>query len=424
MMIDFDTKPVLKRIKPSAEEKKHLQDTISWMKQLIFSKAQEKDQDVEVIPGGSTAKGTFLKGDFDVDMFVRFRSDSKDLSDELESILSSISEQEGFSLERVHGSRDYFTFTARGCFFEIVPVKYITDPKHAENVTDMSPLHIIWSEKRLTEEKRDDIRLAKQFCKANGVYGAESYIKGFSGHVLEILVIHHGGFEALLENASEWKKKEVIDPAGHHDNPQKALNESKQQSPLILVDPVDPQRNAAAALSKERYDHFKTQAHRFLTNPSEDFFTIPHFKREKVINQHKENDILFIITITPQSGKKDVVGAKILQVYKHLKRQLELHEFNIKHSAWWFDEEESHIALFVDNTPLSETRLHQGPPVSRTQAAERFKTMHNNVFEKEGVWVARVAREYTDAETCIRQLLNGTYISERVKAHSLETIRE
>ena len=82
--------------------------------------ALNTDIDVEVVAGGSTAKGTFLAGDFDIDLFVRFKTITKDFSDSLELLLSDLATDQDIMIERIHGSRDYFTFAFEGLFFEIV----------------------------------------------------------------------------------------------------------------------------------------------------------------------------------------------------------------------------------------------------------------------------------------------------------------
>ena len=49
-----------------------------------------------------------------------------------------------------------------------------------------------------------------EFCKVAGVYGAESYIQGFSGYVLELLVINYKGFKGVIRNVAKWKDRTII----------------------------------------------------------------------------------------------------------------------------------------------------------------------------------------------------------------------
>ena len=209
--------------------------------------------------GGSFAKNTWLKGDYDVDIFVAFARMHKNqnMSDLLASALKK------WKPARLHGSRDYFQIR-KSINYEIIPVLAIKKPSRARNVTDFSIKHVAWVNSK-TKKLKNDIRLLKKFCKAQRVYGAESYIRGFSGHVVDILVIYYGGFLKLLRKARAWTPKTVIDYNNSYKG--KALlimNESKTEGPLVLVDPVQPERNAAAALSQENYDKFVKAAKAFL----------------------------------------------------------------------------------------------------------------------------------------------------------------
>ena len=177
--------------------------------------------------GGSVAKGTFLSHDHDVDIFVQFSRTEKDLSALLEPAVKAAFP----GAQRLHGSRDYFRIEGK-LNYEIVPVLKIKKTSEAVNVTDCSPLHVAWVKK--FPKLRQDIMLTKAFCKSASVYGAESYIGGFSGHVVDILTIWAKGFLPLLRKSQKWKPKEVIDYYTIHKG--KALfrlNKSKLSSPSV-----------------------------------------------------------------------------------------------------------------------------------------------------------------------------------------------
>ena len=178
----------LNLIKPNKEEEKEVSGRInSFLKQVNTGLKGAK-----AILGGSGSKGTWLKDAHDADIFVQFNYDQfKDKSDQLSDILEKHLKKK-FKIIRLHGSRDYFQVKEKnalnsensgntgGVFtFEIVPVLKISKAEQALNITDVSLLHSVWVNKH--KKYADDIRLMKQFCKAQGVYGAESYLKGFSG---------------------------------------------------------------------------------------------------------------------------------------------------------------------------------------------------------------------------------------------------
>ncbi|MFT4313195.1 MAG: nucleotidyltransferase domain-containing protein, partial [Candidatus Woesearchaeota archaeon] len=171
--------------------------------------------DAVVQLGGSLAKNTFLPDDFDADVFVRFAPSYPDT--ELSKLLQNIVKELNIPFDIVHGSRDYVQLTYDDLAYEIIPVCRIDSPESARNVTDMSYMHVDWVNAHTKNTSLcEEIRLTKVFCKAQRVYGAESYIGGFSGHIIDILVIYYGGFLTLLEASQTWTSNYVIDPENYY----------------------------------------------------------------------------------------------------------------------------------------------------------------------------------------------------------------
>ena len=128
----------------------------------------------------------------------------------------------------------------------------------------------------------------------------------------------------------------------------------------------------------------------------------------------KKNESLFTIAASPKQGKKDVVATKVFKVFEFLQRHLTLHEFIIKDGGWHYDPALCVIYFVLDNKPLPETMLRQGPPISNEVASTRFKEVHKEVFQKGDRLYAEVKREFTDSKECILHLLNQDYVKERV----------
>lgn len=414
----MDYREILAAIKPSAAEEEKIEQVRSTLITSIEKSAKERNINIIIQAGGSTAKGTFLKGDYDVDVFVRFITLKNDLSDQLELFLADFSTEYNIVIERIHGSRDYFTFTYEGLFFEVVPVKYVSEVSEVENVTDMSPLHVDWIKQHLTSSIQDDIRLAKQFCKSALVYGAESYINGVSGHVLDILMVEYGSFDKWIHAVSSWSGVTVVDPNKHHKDVFTSLNQSKLVSPLIVIDPVDAHRNAAAALSQEKYEVLISACKRFIASPSSDFFLIPHFDVEQLRKNIQSHESLFVLKVTPQEGKKDVVATRILKVFEFLDRHLQLNEFMVRESNWFYGEEASYLYYFVDATLLESIVIRQGPPLSLPNDVQKFKEVHNDAFVHHERICAPMKRDFTNAYDCFNHLVSSEFVQSRVTSTS------
>jgi len=439
--IDKILEEVKKKIRPDI---KVVEDADKIVHQINESLKKENIS-AECVKGGSIAKGTFLKDDYDIDLFVRYNPDykNKDISNITENILKKICVKLKVILNRIHGSRDYFQFNLKKgkqiLAFEIIPVILVRTQnyKDAENITDLSPEHVIWVKKYTSTkpELLDEIRLAKQFCKANKVYGAESYINGFSGHILDILIIHYGSFTNLITTFSKYDnnsldKSIIIDTEKNLSNPLKQLNKSKI-TPLIIVDPIQKERNSAAALNKERLLMFIDAAKKFLANPDKKFFEVKEFNIKNEIQSAlkevkknynlNEKDLHMVkIDIDTLEGSKDVVGTKVLKAYEAIIEHLQLNDFKVLKSDWKFkyDEKRAEAYILVDRK-ISRELMQEGPPTKTTPDYKKFVDKHvlsgHEILFKDGRVYAMVPRKFLDPKSFINDLEKKDFISRRVK---------
>ena len=405
-------KKKLQIIKPGKEEcAKFNSITASFLKKLKFEGA-------DIILGGSGAKDTWLSGNHDVDIFVRFNYEkyshlSHELADLLEKILKQTFPKK--EIKKLHGSRDYFQLVYKNLNFEVVPILEIKHAKEAMNITDISPLHSVWINKNAKGIK-DEIRLAKQFCRANKLYGAESYLSGFSGYILEILVTHYGSFEKLLKASQKWKLKEVLDPEKHYKNKEMVmfhLNNSKLLSPLIIVDPVDKDRNAAAALSKDKFLQFKNLAKLYLKEPMIEFFE-PKEIVYKELKIGKGRNYLVFLDIETLSGKEDVIGVKLLKVFNFLSK--ELSRFKIKDADWdWDHESKAKFYFILRKKKLSEYEIRKGPPLNLKDYAKDFKKKNKDTYVEKDCLMAKVKNNKPLLKDYLKSVVKKEYFKERIK---------
>lgn len=403
---------ILQKIKPSTAEEQKFYKTSSQ----IINKLNKNLTNAKAILGGSGAKGTWLSGSHDIDIFVQFKY-KKEKSNQLSDILEKVLKKNFKDITRVHGSRDYFKTKINNFNIEIVPVLEISEPKKATNITDVSPFHSLWVNK-YPKKIKDEIRLAKQFCKANGLYGAESYISGFSGYILEILVIYYGSFENLLKKSISWKLKTIIDPNKHYKNKEALfyINKSKLNSPLIIVDPVDKKRNAAAALSLEKFKQFKKLAKEYLNSKDISFFKKQDFSYDylKNISNKKKLNLLYI-KFKPLNGKEDVVGSKFVKAINFIIK--ELSNFIPKESNWNWNKENNKVTfyLLLKKSKLPKFKERIGPPINLKKAVIDFKKKHKVTFIKNERIYAKIKIKYQNLEDTIKHILENKYFFEKIK---------
>ncbi len=342
----------------------------------------------EISLGGSFAKNTMVKkAVYDIDILVRFKEEREQLSDVLERVLISMKKH----YVRVHGSRDYFQIQATPhAIFEIIPVLYITRPSQAENVTDLTHFHVAYVKKNI-RGLEDEVRLAKQFCEAQGVYGAESYIQGFSGYALECLIIYYKSFMKLVKTLAKYDSQIIIDPAHHYTSKENilvSLNQSKLKSPIVFVDPTFKERNVLAALNEKSFDKIKIASQKFLKTPSRASF-VPHrvnidaLKKEA---QRKKADMSCIaLTTNRQAG--DIAGTKLKKFHYFLEHEV-AREFDIIHHEFQYDGAQKGTLYLLAKS--KKKFLKRGPPVIMEKHAKAFKKQHSNAFEKKGILYAEI----------------------------------
>jgi len=334
----------------------------------------------EIFVGGSFAKGTLAESEeYDVDIFVRFDKKYEELSKNLGKILKSV---EGFKIEKLHGSRDYYrVYKERKLTFEIIPVIKVKKVREAENVTDLSYFHVKYLKKNLNEKLRKEILLAKKFFKGIGVYGAESYIGGFSGYGAECLIINYRTFSKMLRELVKVKERVVLDPAKQYKRKGDImieLNESKVHSPIVLVDPTWKERNVLAALTRETFEKFQTEARKYLKNPSRKFFDVEKFDVER-FRKKKGEYVKVVLESDRQEG--DIAGTKMKKFSKFLVKNLGRY-FEVSGYEFVYEGEKNADVYLIGKAKKEVVGC--GPPVKMKKEVKKFKKKNKKVFVKNG----------------------------------------
>ena len=368
------------------EKEKELKKKTTSLVSLLTKELARKKIKGGVFVGGSFAKGTLMRQEtYDVDIFVRFLPMKKNMSLVLEQVVLGISKQMGKQMIRIHGSRDYFSIVDGEVHFEIIPVLKIRKSGEMENVTDLSYFHVKYVTKKINRAIQREIVLAKAFCAAAGVYGAESYIQGFSGYALECLLIHYKRFKTFLEKMSKIEEQVIIDPMKQYSSINEVklqMNEARLKGPLVVVDPTNRERNVTAALSWESFFKFQQVARAFLKKPAVSYFT----PTKRILKAGRGTQHLRIhLSTDRQAG--DIAGTKLSKFFRYLAREIEKHYQLIDKDFEYGGGADALGELLVK---AKEEVLRKGPPVSMVEAVASFKKKHRTTIVKEGVLYARM----------------------------------
>ena len=227
---------VRERVTPDAEERARLEAVADEVVERARAAVADLDVDAAVVRVGSTARGTWTAGDRDVDVFVRFPP-SLD-RERLEAYGLRVGHAAVPNGHEEYAEHPYVKGTVDGYDVDLVPCYAVDDATEAQSAVDRTPFHTRYVEDRIDDELAADVRVAKRFLKAVGVYGSDLKTRGFSGYLTELLVVEYGGFRPLVEAvASDWHPPVRFDPEGH--------GRTEFDDPLVFVDPTDPERNCS-----------------------------------------------------------------------------------------------------------------------------------------------------------------------------------
>ncbi len=391
---------VIDEITPQKEEVNKLNMIYTEVFSIINKNFLLNGINAQVVAGGSYARNTFLKNSHDIDIFVRL--EKKDINKFSKIILSCFP-----NAERLKGTREYFKIVYKGVEVEILPLLKIDDPTKSENNMDASYFHVDYLNARLNKKLRNEVRLLKQFCKANGVYGAESHIGGFSGYVIELIILKFKSFLKFLEYIEKLRGNMFLDLEGYYDTYEdavEALNINEETTPVIVVDPVLPTRNAAGGIRKSTFEKFILCARLFLRKPSMKFFKI----KEKTINDIKnlaEKRGHSIYTYKLEPGKPDVFFAKLRKQLEIIKYKLEKEDF-VVYDYGFLNDGTIYFEFEIDKLPPTKRVI--GPPVNieakHFDAFLKKKFVHGPyVFN--GFICVDVERKYTRVKNLLNELI-------------------
>ncbi len=373
----------------SKAEKKDLQSQANKVLAQLASAIKKHKIKAQAFIGGSMAKGTLAQSaEKDIDVFIRFDKSYANVVPYLDKIVKEAFKGQKAQITKLHGSRDYFQVRfGPGVLFELVPVIKISSPKDARNVTDLSYFHVGYVKKKIGKTKlAREIILMKLFCKSQGVYGAESYIQGFSGYGVECLILHFRSFEKLLKALADVKGQVVIDTEKRYTQPASLvmeMNESKRQGPIIFVDPTWKERNVLAALSQENFERFQKAAKAFLKHPSKKFFEGGKEKEveETVAYAKKAHLEVIHLSLSTDRQSGDIAATKLRRAHQFLSQEL-AKMFIIERAVFWYTGEQTAHSYFV--VKQKEFIPCKGPPVQFADHAAAFRKEHKHVEVREG----------------------------------------
>lgn len=411
-------------ITPSEEEKKEAEEAEEELKKRLDKIISEPLQYRFL---GSYARGTWLRGNLEIDVFILFPEETS--LEELEEKGLELGKLVVDEVELRYAAHPYVHGRVKGTEVDVVPCYSLKTPEKIKSAVDRTPFHNDWVKKRV-KGKEEEVRLLKKFLTTSNLYGAEYSVRGFSGYLCELLIIFYGSFEKTVEECQNLTRDTLIDIEKGE------ISRKKGQENLVVLDPVDKNRNVAANLSISKLAEFVEKCREFHENPSMDLFIEEEVKPpgkdelEEEIDNRKTG--LCLVEFEKPDIVEDNLYTQLDRACRKTHQYLDRKKFMPLRSSYFVKESRCYLIFETDVRELSAIQKRMGPPFESYKDVRKFKSKNQEYrpFIEEGRYYVYVKRDNYALEEVITDYIQkqadtlGKNISENISKFSLRSGKE
>lgn len=215
-------------------------------------------------------------------------------------------------------------------------------------------------------------------------------MQGFSGYLCELLILKYGTFMNALRAVSGWGERTFICVEGRM-NQEEAL--AKFDTPLVAIDPVDPERNVAAVVSRENYAALVALARTFLRSKNRPAFFEPRKFSPAQLRTFAKPRNLYCVSFRAPEIVDDVLWGQVRRYSSALFSLLSREGFELMGHAMDRCGEEVCIVFELLSRALPENRMVMGPPLALARDCLKFAARHVGSFILGGRLAASVRRK-------------------------------
>lgn len=361
----------LREVKPTVAEEQALAATAAELEAKAAAAMSEARLQGKAAVQGSVAKGTWLRGGADIDLFLLL--DPSVPAERLDGAATQVGARVLQDARKKYAQHPYLSGTFQGHAVDLVPAYAVPTATAKMSAVDRTPFHTAWVRAHLDGPARDQVRLAKRWLKGVGAYGAQTALGGFSGYLVEVLVARFGSFGGLVDwLAADAKPRRLTVPPGGADEVQDEV------SPLVVVDPVDPARNCAAAVTGATLALAIDAARAYRASPGRRFFFPAPPRPEPGPALHsllsRQGSLWAGVVLRPKAERMDIVYPQFQRALRTLVSGLEGAGFRVRAADITLSDGEDEVfAQVVADGPLPERRTHKGPPDDARPNAASFR---------------------------------------------------
>lgn len=449
-------KRILAKITPTQKEIDQQKKVISTLKTALSNYPSSENYSFSFIEAqGSTGrKQTQLRDAADIDLFVGLRPEDysnilekplPERRNELDELMNgmvrvwfepAISQLKTTNVQKAYSQHPYLSLEMRSLEVDILGCFDINSKTLAENgpitAVDRTVHHTRYVADRLTDQKREDVRIFKSFVKASHAYGDRCAVgrMGITGVALELLVLVSDSLSHAFDSLRNLDEI-PIDPL---ERPLKILRENPafRDDYLILIDPTDHQRNIASSFTPRAYEWMKyridklTEVSRTGTDDKMLEMTlqtsiptkeVPKWLKDHALTREFKSD-----------GRKHytVLRDKLYSIANKIQLNLQYERtgeprFGETLFEVYFEGDNYVIGILTEAPEISEKYVRRGPPTDMVEACDEFRKKHAEVEEREGFLWTTEKRTWRNPHDFTDQILEENPI-ESLKPVSKEGI--
>ena len=409
---------VLQNSKPTETESQEVRAAINEVMGRLMKKTPKN---VEILLAGSAARGTQIKGNSDIDIFLLFPRklkvsiiEKKGL--EIAKKITDRKRNESFIIKYAEHPYTRLILADLNINVDIVPAYKIENAKERGTAVDRTQLHNEFINSHFTDKQRDDVRILKSFLKAHDIYGAEAKIEGFSGYLCELLTYNYGSFLNLVTAIANINIPLVIDvtakKVGNKDNQQLQKKFGRE---FVVIDPTDSERNVAANVSNESLFRFVLASRYLLKSPDTKSFY--GSKESDLYSERKLLGIrnilginLYVLHFDVPDIAVDIIWQQLKKVRLRIQETLERNGFNPLICLQNVEGKNAVIGIFINNVHITVSKII-GPRLRMGDAVEQFTKAHKDALlvsiEDDRIYSIEKAK-YANPEKLIRAFLKSS----------------
>ncbi len=390
----------------SPTEDKLLKDIPNQLNSLIISICHQFSYPVvDIVPVGSSQRQTYLPGNRDIDIFVRLDTADRSMLEQFASqVIPAIASSLHTSFEIKYAENPYGVIlyplpdSQELISIDIVVTIWLKDQLKLDKILPISgmartPFHMFYLQEHI-RGLEEEVRLFKYWAKQKKLYRQS----GFTGFISELLIIIFDSFQNILSQADEICSLTY----DFHDRSPKSLRKKFANFPMILMDPVDSNRNAAAGihgvLGSFHLQRFTRLAHESLIDPS------------TLWSEYSLSGIVFTLKITFSKNitvkNDEEYYSRIIKVLGLIYRALFDQEIIIQDAL--IDVKDSTLS-FTTNSSGGGILQVKGPPVHMPDHAKKFQE-NNPDWRTENGFYWSTKQQLTVQEIVYRKINNPDFV--------------